>query len=154
MPSRLQRYKITWIPLRLHHIPIPKLLPKRAFPSFLSLFLLLETFYVAGVPNTTIHLPGDQIHAGNGRLGDTNCPCPNDKPRHSWPLIRNLDACGWFLIYDEHSVCPFSKFDNVEKIRLHWCPHFPYYRALNYLEIEFIQLWDPDSRRCRCCVYT
>ena len=131
---------------------------KEPLPSFLSLFPLAEKFYIAGVPSSSIHQPGDQIQAGKDPTGDANCPCPNEGSRHSWPMIRSRDTCGWFVIYDERSLCPFPKFDRIEELRQRWRPHFPYYQALDHLEIRFIQLWDPDSftnsRPCNGCVYT
>jgi hypothetical protein len=127
-------------------------------PKFLSLFPSLETFYVSGVPSGGVHKPGDQGHAGEGPSGDANCSCLNVRQRHSWPMIRSPGVCGWFAIYDERSACPFPKFDPVEEIRQRWRPHFPYYRALDNLDIKFIQLWDPvcctNSRLCNLCVYS
>jgi hypothetical protein len=130
---------------------------KEPLPSFLSLFPLIEKFYIAGVPSSSTHQPGDQIRAGKELSGDANCACPNEGERHSWSTIRSADACGCFAIYDERSTCPFPKFDRIEELRQHWRPHFPYYRALDYLDIRFIQLWDPDtftnSPPCNSCVY-
>jgi hypothetical protein len=127
-------------------------------PKFLSLFPSLETFYIAGVPEPGLHEPEAQIQAGKDHPRDSNCPCPNDSQKHSWPIMRSPGVCGWFAIYDERSDCPFPKFYRIEKIRRDWRPHFPYYRALDYLEIRFIQLWDPESlsnsRPCNGCVYT
>jgi hypothetical protein len=130
---------------------------KEPLPGFLSLFPNLETFYIANVPNSSIHLPGDQIQAGKGPSKGANCPCRNNGPRHSWPMIKNQVTCGWFVIYNEGSGCPFPKINKVEDIRRRWRPHFPYYRALNHLAIKFIQPWDPDlltaSPQCNRCVY-
>jgi hypothetical protein len=130
---------------------------KEPLRAFLSLFPLLEKFYIAGVPRSSTHQPSDQIRAGKDPSGGANCPCSNEEPRHSWPMIRSTDVCGWFAIYDERSACPFPKFDKVENLRRHWRPHFPYYRALDHLEIRFIQLWDQEfsssSLPCNGCVY-
>jgi hypothetical protein len=72
-------------------------------------------------------------------------------------MIRSTDACGWFVIYDERSPCPFPRIKRVENLRRLWRPHFPYYRALNHLEILFIQLWDSEtcsnSPPCNECVH-
>jgi len=90
---------------------------KEPLPSFLSLFPRIEKFYIAGVPSSSTHQPGDQILAKQFPSGNANCPCPNEGPRHSWPLIKSSDACGSFVIYDKRSTCPFPKFDRVEELR-------------------------------------
>jgi hypothetical protein len=125
-------------------------------PEFLSLFPLLKKFYVARVPIRSNHQPLDQIPSFPPPPEHVICPCP-EGPKHSWPMIRSTDACGWFVIYDERSPCPFPKIKRVENLRRLWRPHFPYYRALSHLEILFIQLWDPEtcsnSPPCNECVH-
>jgi hypothetical protein len=125
-------------------------------PRFLSLFPLIEKFYIASVPSSSTHRPGDQILSSKFPARDANCPC-TEGPRHYWPMIRSSDACGQFVIYDDRSSCPFPKFNRVEMLRQHWRPHFPYYRTLESLEIFFIQIWDPEtlinSPPCNGCVY-
>jgi hypothetical protein len=126
-------------------------------PKFLSLSPSLEKFYIAGALDRVYHPPKDKLQAANGPSGEANCPCPTSGPRHSWPMIKTWDACGWFVIYDERSACLFPKSDRIEKIRRERRPHFPYYRALDHLEIRFIQLWDPEtlskSPQCSHCHY-
>ncbi|KAF4633977.1 hypothetical protein G7Y89_g4129 [Cudoniella acicularis] len=131
---------------------------KEPLPSFLALFPLLQTLCIAGVPRGAIHRPGDTIQPQKGLSRKiNNCPCPENGPRHSWQMIKAWDACGWFAIYDERSGCSFHKFGKIEEIRQRWRSHFPYYRALDHLEIKFIQLWDPDlsthSQPCSSCIY-
>lgn len=128
---------------------------REPLPDFLSLFPLLQTFYVAAISaaRTCKHLPGDEIVAGPQPPGTLNCPCPDDGLKHSWPMAKGSDICGRFAIYDERSGCSFPKFDKIEKIRQSWRPHFPYYRALDHLDIKFIQLYDPSSPPCSRCVY-
>lgn len=118
-------------------------------PTFLSTFPLLEKFYIAGVPTSSTHKLGDRLEAGRQPPVYANCPCPIGY-RHAWPLIRSRQACGWFLIYDESSSCPFPKFSRVEDLRQRWRSHFPYYDALNHLEIRFIQLVQSN---CKDCLY-
>jgi hypothetical protein len=139
-------------------------------PKFLSLFPSLSKFYIAGVPERLSHPPeklyiagvsdrvfDDKLQDGNGPTGEANCPCPSSGPRHTWPMIKTWDACGWFVVYDERAACPFPKSDRIEKIRRGWRPHFPYYRALDHLQIRFIQLWDPETlsnaSQCSLCHY-
>lgn len=118
-------------------------------PGFLSLFPLLKTCYIAGVPDTTNHHLGDHFEAGTPPPAEANCPCPVEGTRHSWPVIRSSQACGWFVIFDERSPCPFPKFSRIEELRKHWRPHFPYYQVLNHLDVRFIQpLW-PICDDCR-----
>lgn len=124
---------------------------KEPLPGFLSLFPLIEKFYIAGVPSSGTHRLGDHLQAGKEPSTDANCPCPIEGPRHSWPIIRSSDACGWFAIYDECFICPFPKFNRIEELRQRWRSHFPYYQALHHLEIRFIQLLRPQ---CNGCVYT
>lgn len=112
-------------------------------PEFLSLFPLLKKFYVAKVPIKSKHQPLDQIPPFPAPEY-VICPCPEGS-KHSWQMIRSTDACGWFVIYDERSPCPFPKIKRVENLRRLWRPHFPYYQALNHLEILFIQPWDPET---------
>ena len=88
---------------------------KEPLPDFLSLFPLIEKFYIAGVPSSSTHRLSDHIQAGKEPSRDANCPCPNDGPRHSWSIIKSSDACGWFAIYDERSMCPFPKFNRIEE---------------------------------------
>lgn len=124
--------------------------------GFLSLFPLLKTFYIAGGLGTSRssgHSSSDEIRAGPLPSGTLNCPCPDDRLKHSWPMTKGCDICGWFAIYDERSTCSFPKFDRIERIRQRWRPHFPYYRALDYLDIKFMQLYNPNSTPCSHCVY-
>jgi hypothetical protein len=111
---------------------------KEPLPKFLGLFPLLEKFYIAQVPSFSENQPGGQTQTSFTSMGAT-CPCPSSGPRHSWPVIRSSDTCGWFTIYDERSECLLPKLDRVEELRQHWRPHFPYYRALDHLKIRFIQ---------------
>lgn len=120
-------------------------------PAFTRLFPLIEKLYIAGVPETSTHQLGDVIEAGKIPSTDTNCPCPDRRPQHSWSLIRSSDACGWFAIYDEQSSCAFPTLKRVEELRSLYRAHFPYYRALSHLEIRFIQ---PLRRDCEHCIYT
>jgi hypothetical protein len=111
---------------------------KEPLVDFLSLFPLLSNFYIADVPGSNIHQPDEQRLAGKKPTGGS-CPCPTSGLRHSWPVIRSSDTCGWFTIYDERSGCLLPKLDRVEELRQHWRAHFPYYKALDHLEIRFIQ---------------
>jgi hypothetical protein len=111
---------------------------KEPLPKFLGLFPLLETFYIAQVLSSSENQQGDQTRTSFPLVGAT-CPCPTSGLRHSWPVMRNSDTCGWSTIYDERSGCLLPKLNRVEELRQHWRPHFPYYRALDHLEIRFIQ---------------
>lgn len=120
-------------------------------PAFLSLFPLLERFYIAAVPSSSTHQLENQFQAGTWPSAEANCPCPIEEMRHTWQVIWNNQACGWSMIYDERSSCPFPRFSRVEVLRQRWRPHFPYYQVLNHLEIRFIQ---PLMPNCNDCVYT
>ncbi|CZR56890.1 uncharacterized protein PAC_06779 [Phialocephala subalpina] len=125
-------------------------------PGFLSLLPLLKTFYVTGVPRSGFYHPGGSLPGHQTPLGKRiSCPCPTETTGHSWPMTSVWGACGRFAIYDEHSGCPFPKFKMIELIREDLRPHFPYYKALDHLDIKFIQLWDPslseNPQACRSC---
>ncbi len=108
---------------------------------FLACFPSLETFYVAGIPESTSGII-PYAFASGPPIVDANCLCPTQeggKLVHTWPTVEAADACGWFVIYDERSTCPFPKFPAIESLRRFWRPHFPCYQALDHLEIKFIR---------------
>lgn len=106
--------------------------------QFLSLFPSLDTFYLAGLPASSNH-PLTDKRKDLKALKYTICPC-SDTSKHTWPTIRSSHDCGWFMIYDERSDCPFPKFGGLERLREVWRPDFPY-QAANGIEVRFIQPW-------------
>lgn len=124
-------------------------------PKFLALFPSLQALYIAQVPYFSHNKPDDGYKDGNSSQGRANCPCPNDKLKHTWQMIKSHDTCGDFVVYNERSICPFPRLERVEAIRQKWRPHFPYYKALDHLEIKFIQPWDPTAfsspAQCTSC---
>ncbi|KAH6678615.1 hypothetical protein B0J14DRAFT_326859 [Halenospora varia] len=112
---------------------------KEPLPHFLSLFPQLKNLYIVKTPRSIPHDGSQQREAGNQSYLNTNCPCPPEGSGHDWPVIRDSNTRRWFVIYDERGVCPFPKFPMVEEARKNWRGHFPYYRAFEHLNIEFIQ---------------
>ncbi|KAH8880485.1 hypothetical protein GQ53DRAFT_536695 [Thozetella sp. PMI_491] len=114
-------------------------------PRFLACFPSLKTFYLARVSSDTVDA-GDQSMYDWTREEDATCHCEPEprsgEPKHKWPIIRVSDIDRWCVAWDERTDC-FPIHYLVEEIRQGWRSHFPYYKALDHLDIKFLRRLDP-----------
>jgi hypothetical protein len=112
-------------------------------PPLLACFPSLKTFYIAGITDyidRRVFLASGSKLASN--VGMIPCVCPDDGgggPKHWWPTVVVVDTNEQCVVYNERSGCKYPNLPLVEVVRHNWRSHFPYYKALEHLEVLFIQ---------------
>ena len=116
-------------------------------PPFLACFPNLKTFYIARIAADD---PEDfGLYMDYAWVKDATCKCVTDdgQAKHVWPTVRATDSnCEWCVIFDERSGCPFPPLAFIERARQNWRSHFPYYKALEHLDIKFLRRLDPNGK--------
>lgn len=118
-------------------------------PHFLACFPLLKTFYIAQVSD--FGSDHDRKNRKGAYLEDAGCRCETEEGRvggsaekHIWSTIRSSDIDRWCVAWDERTGC-FRTNYIVKAIRQYWRPNFPYYKALEHLDIKFLRRLDPGG---------
>ncbi|KIN03391.1 hypothetical protein OIDMADRAFT_143054 [Oidiodendron maius Zn] len=93
----------------------------------------------------------DRKNRKGAYLEDAGCRCETEEGRvggsakkHIWSTIRSSDIDRWCVAWDERTGC-FRTNYIVKAIRENWRPNFPYYKALEHLDIKFLRRLDPGG---------
>jgi hypothetical protein len=115
-------------------------------PRFLACFPSLQSFYIARISNDGADY-GDVSESVWTRLADASCHCEprseSSEPKHVWPTIKSADIDRLCVVWDERTGC-FPTHYLIDVIRQGWRSHFPYYQALEHLNIRFLRRLDPE----------
>ena len=139
-------YGVAWDECRCSTAACSDVCQLEPLPGFLANFPSLRTFYIARISDDIADY-GDSSDSVFTRLEDASCRCEpragSDGLNHAWPTFKSADTDRWCVAWDERTGC-FPTQYIITDIRLGWRSHFPYYQALEHLDIKFLRRLDPN----------